>query len=226
MLITKDYLQSLNPCKNRFDHYLTCYSNWQGTLEEFLDLSELTQDDKKWVFVRSIPKEKLSLLAADFAERVLHIYESKYPNDDRPRKAIEAARSGDKNAADAATAATAAYAAYAAAAAAYDADAAYADARADAAYADARAAAAAAAAADAAADAATAATAAYAAAAAAYDADAAYADARAAADAAANAANAANAAVRKDEEQAQIEIMKKYAREALRGDITPDKGKE
>jgi hypothetical protein len=32
------------------------------------------------------------LAAADFAEAVLPIYEAKYPNDDRPRKAIEAAR--------------------------------------------------------------------------------------------------------------------------------------
>jgi hypothetical protein len=94
--INKEYLESLNPCKNRFDHYLTYYSNWQGSLEEFLDLSELTHEDKKWVFIRSIPREKLQLLAADFAERVLHIYESKYPNDDRPRKAIEAARGGKR----------------------------------------------------------------------------------------------------------------------------------
>ena len=107
-------------------------------------------------------------MAADFAERVLHIYESKYPNDDRPRKAIEAARSGNTY--------TAAYADAAADAAA--------DAYAAATYA----------AADAAADAAYAAAtyAAYAAADAAADADA--------------------AAVRKDEDQAQIEIMKRYAR--------------
>ena len=137
MLIIKDYLELLNFCKNRFDHYLTYYSNWQGTLEEFLDLSELTQDDKKWVFVRSIPKDRLRLVAADFAERVLHIYESKYPNDDRPRKAIEFARKG-------ATATAAHAAAYV----------------------------------------------------------------------------AAYAAVRKEEKQAQIEIMKKYAREALKGEAT------
>jgi hypothetical protein len=129
--INKEYLESLNPCKNRFDHYLIHYSNWQGSLEEFLDLSELTHEDKKWVFIRSIPREKLKLLAADFAERVLHIYESKHLNDDRPRKAIEAARSGNRYASAYAEAAyAAAYAADAAYAAAYAADAAeaYADA--------------------------------------------------------------------------------------------------
>ena len=34
------------------------------------------------------------LFAADCAEQVLHIFEAAYPTDDRPRKAIEAARSG------------------------------------------------------------------------------------------------------------------------------------
>ena len=32
------------------------------------------------------------LIAADFAERVLPLFEAEYPDDDRPRKAIEAAR--------------------------------------------------------------------------------------------------------------------------------------
>ena len=38
----------------------------------------------------------IPLIAADFAESALHIFEGKIPGDDRPRKAIEAARSGDK----------------------------------------------------------------------------------------------------------------------------------
>ena len=105
MLITKDYLKSLSPCEDRYKHYLTHYKDWSGTLEEFLDLPELTHDDKKWVFVRSISKDKLRLVAADFAERVLYIFESKYPNDDRPRKAIEAARLSDFSGAYAADAA-------------------------------------------------------------------------------------------------------------------------
>jgi len=149
MLITKDYLKSMNPCEDRYKHYLQNYKDWQGTLDEFLDLPKLTHDDKRWVFVRSIDKNKLRFVAADFAERVLHIYENKYPNDDRPRKAIEAARNNNavSYAGSCAAAAAAACAARAAA------------------------------------------------------------DARAA---------AACAASRKHEEQAQIEIMKRYAREALK----------
>ena len=88
----------------------------------------------------------LRLYAADCAERVLGLYEKQYPKDDRPRKAIQAARdfaNGLITKDAAAKAATnAAYAAYAAnvANAAYAADAAYA-AAANAAYAAANAAA-------------------------------------------------------------------------------------
>ena len=192
-MITKDYLKSLSPCEDRFKHYLSHYKNWSGSLEEFLDLPKLTHNDKKYVFFRSISKDNFRLIAADFAERVLHLFENKYPNDDRPRKAIEAARNG--NITDAA-----ASAAYAAAYAADRATDAYAAAAASAAYAAADAYAAAA---YAAADAASAA---------------AYADAyAAAASAAIDAIDAADAA-RLTEEKAQIQIMKKYAREALKGE--------
>ena len=75
-------------------------------------------------------EKTLRIFAADCAEHVLGIYEKMYPNDDRPRKAIQAARNFanvliDASAASAAAAeaaygasAAAAYAAYAASAAA------------------------------------------------------------------------------------------------------------
>ena len=158
-------------------------------------LNKLIENNKldwaNWLIVRLMNKKQKVQYAIFAAEQVIHIYEKKYPNDDRPRKAIEAAKNylnnpSKKTKAAAAAAYAAAYAAaayaaaaYAAAAAAYAADAAAsaADAAAsaaayaadaDAAYAAADAAAAAAYAADA--DAA--ASAAYAAAYAAYAADA------------------------------------------------------
>ena len=39
-----------------------------------------------------VPQTTLVRLACECAEHVLHVYESKHPNDDRPRRAIEAAR--------------------------------------------------------------------------------------------------------------------------------------
>ena len=90
-----------------------------------------------WLIVRFMPHEQKVQYAIFAAEQVIDIYEKKYPNDDRPRKAILSAKNylkdkslkNKKAAADAA----AAYAAYAAAAAAAAAAAYAADAAADAA---------------------------------------------------------------------------------------------
>jgi len=73
-------------------------------------------------------KEDSVALAAYTARLVLHIFEEAYPDDDRPRKAIEAAESGDATAAVCAAVDAAALAADAdrVFAAAYAADAAYA----------------------------------------------------------------------------------------------------
>ena len=78
------------------------------------------------------------LIACEFAESVLHVFEAKRPNDDRPRKAIEAAKkfaNGEISKEDLLAAKRAAYAAAAAAAAAFAADDADANAAAAAAYA-------------------------------------------------------------------------------------------
>ena len=93
-------------------------------------------DDALWCLratVQDCDKEK-RLIACEFAESVLHIFESKRPNDDRPRKAIEAAKkfaAGEISKEDLITERRAAYDAYAAA----DADDAYAAHAAAAAYA-------------------------------------------------------------------------------------------
>jgi len=57
-------------------------------------------DDALWVLDACIDPYICRLFAADCAERVLHIFENEYPNDKRPRKAIEVAR--DPNATNAA----------------------------------------------------------------------------------------------------------------------------
>ena len=64
--------------------------------------------------VNTINDRTLRLFAADCAERVLPIFEAAYPNDDRPRQAIEVARryaNGDATSAHLAAAAWAAWAA-------------------------------------------------------------------------------------------------------------------
>ena len=61
---------------------------------------EIVEDDNKCVIrkarllrgVEAWNEKSARLFAADCAERVLPIYEKEYPDDDRPRKAIQAAR--------------------------------------------------------------------------------------------------------------------------------------
>ena len=68
-----------------------------------------------WTFRKTgCDKRKMILCACDFSERVLHIFETKYPNDARPRQAIEAARRYAENPTEEnrAAARVAAYAAY------------------------------------------------------------------------------------------------------------------
>ena len=42
--------------------------------------------------IDDLTEQEQRLIAADFAEHVLPLFEADYPDDDRPRKAIEAAR--------------------------------------------------------------------------------------------------------------------------------------
>jgi len=61
------------------------------TLLQILDINGL--DDALWAIPACDDAEKFSrLLACDYAEHVLHIYEAEFPDDDRPRKAIAVSR--------------------------------------------------------------------------------------------------------------------------------------
>lgn len=111
-LITTDLIRSLDPCADRLYNYLKFYKDKSFTKGQFMGLKNITQSDKMWVAFRLIPKENIRFAAADMAEIVLPIFEKEYPNDNRPRKAIEAARGNDKE--DYSAAANAAYSAAAA----------------------------------------------------------------------------------------------------------------
>ena len=158
---TLNKIRSFSPCKPGWEKLLLSLGKTKAddeplSMKAILDSNGI--NDAMWC-IRALDKKYIVGFAVYCAEAVIPIFEKKYPDDERPRKAIELAKKC--NAADAADAADAAYAV---ASAAYDA--------ADDDYA-AYAAASAADAADAAARAASAAAAAASAARAAYDADAA-----------------------------------------------------
>lgn len=99
MKITVQRIVDLYPCKDRLDNFLKHYPNFSGTMHRFLNLEHITHEDKCWVYFRLMPTELINKVTADMAHSVLYSYEAAYPGDDRPLKAIEAARAGDKNAA-------------------------------------------------------------------------------------------------------------------------------
>ena len=131
MKITLNYLEQKNACQSGIDVFESEF----GKSAELKDIINFCIKSKKsdylshanWLITKKMTKMQCVKYAIYAAEQVLHIYENKYPDDKRPRLAIEAAKKYLKNpsaaVADAARAAAdaAAYAAYAAARAAADA---------------------------------------------------------------------------------------------------------
>lgn len=91
-------------CENAY-HVLTIqqllsWPEWASVLIEVEVGTETITDGEKTGVRRARPlrlveqwnNANLRLFAADCAKRVLHVYEQENPNDDRPRKAIQAAR--------------------------------------------------------------------------------------------------------------------------------------
>jgi len=113
MKITVAIIEGLKPCEPRFNNFKANYKNFDGDIKEFLALDKITYDDKIWVWVRLASKPQLIKWAGLCAQSVLYIFESKYPNDQRPRKTIEAALKVNKSV-DVAAAHAAAYDAHAA----------------------------------------------------------------------------------------------------------------
>ena len=116
-----EYLVPLNPCDSsgairrarQYPDPQSAWDAWDAWDDGIELLWNLRMCDEK-------DNSKLTLCACEIAERVLSIFEEKHPDDDRPRKAIEAARryaenpSKENRDAAACAAAAAAFAAHAA----------------------------------------------------------------------------------------------------------------
>ena len=127
MELTKEWLKEKGACSGGFEWWC---KNGADTVEKTVEL--LIADEKfdwaSWLLTMAFSRKNKIRYAIFAAEQVLDIFEKKYPADNRPRKAIEAARvvlenDTKENRASAAYAASVAYAASAsyAAYAAYDA---------------------------------------------------------------------------------------------------------
>ena len=87
-------IKNLEPCIHGWKNLIKHYPNWSGTPLDFLKLEHISVEDKQWLFLREeyVPKRELQLYACFCAEQVLHLFEEEYPDDKRPREAIEAKR--------------------------------------------------------------------------------------------------------------------------------------
>ena len=98
---TLDLLHKANACKDRYRHLLERLGrDWPK--DKAIPLSAIVEhnglNDALWALWAVLPEQATErdriarLFACDCAEAVLPIYERKYPNDKRPRNAIETAR--------------------------------------------------------------------------------------------------------------------------------------
>ena len=139
MKISTLILQSMTACSSGLYRFVAVHGENELKFSDCVKSESNTIGDYFW-FIRKQElnadhKKDLQHLAIEFSERVLPVFEAKYPEDNRPRKAIETAKlylSGEatlgalkKARTDAAYATASAYA-YIAAYAAYAAEAAYA----------------------------------------------------------------------------------------------------
>jgi len=95
--INTEKLKELKPCTERFKNWLENYSEFNGTFVKFLDLPKISYDDKIWVSKKVLTRDILEQWAILCAESVLHIFESKYPEDKRPRECLEYLKSGERD---------------------------------------------------------------------------------------------------------------------------------
>jgi len=127
MIISKNWLSEKNACTDGENWFLSQKETDGKKVVEKL-ISENKLQWANWLIVRIMNRKQYLSYAIFAAEQVIDIFEKKYPNDKRPRMAIEAAKKVLEN--DTAENRVAAYAAaddaaaYADAAAAYAADAA------------------------------------------------------------------------------------------------------
>ena len=91
MKFTTEQLKELNPCSDGLKWYLENIKT--ENLEEILiQLNNHRDDWPRWLMVRVLDDTQRRKLAIFAASEVLHIFEEKYPDDKRPREAIEAAQ--------------------------------------------------------------------------------------------------------------------------------------
>jgi hypothetical protein len=105
-MVNKEIIKSLRPCADRYENYLKYYSDFDGQFEEFLDLENITYQDKIWLAVRLMPRFLVEVFAIDCVVRAAE-YDAYAADAAAAAYAADAADDAYAAAADAAAYATA-----------------------------------------------------------------------------------------------------------------------
>ena len=91
MIITKEFLKQHNACEDGYKYWVKCNLPDLGKF-----MLKCAEDQNYfwayWLFTRAMGKEASVKVAIFSAELVLPIFENRFPEDKRPRHAIEAAK--------------------------------------------------------------------------------------------------------------------------------------
>jgi len=88
MQINKEFLKSINPCADRYKHFLEHHSDFDGNFIEFLDLGTISYEDKVLIAEKVLTKNQAVSWAILCAESVMYIFEANYPGNKRLSKCI------------------------------------------------------------------------------------------------------------------------------------------
>lgn len=92
MKIDREFLEKWGACADGKEWFLE-----EGISDPIEGIKNLVAKDNwewaNWLIVRVMTREQYLAYAIFSAEQVINIYEKKYPDDKRPRKAIDAAKS-------------------------------------------------------------------------------------------------------------------------------------
>ena len=89
-LINLEYLKSLKPCEDSLNNAIKYYSKFEGDILDVLYLDNISSEDKIWIASKVLPDNILHRFSIECAYSTLNNFEKEFPNDSRPRKAIEA----------------------------------------------------------------------------------------------------------------------------------------
>ena len=93
MNITQEKLKDWSACTDGYKWACGILKDEPMEVKKFIKITaDHRLDWANWVIVRVMEYDQYVSYAVDAAEQVIDIYEKKYPKDDRPRKAIEAAK--------------------------------------------------------------------------------------------------------------------------------------